>query len=196
MSASPATRPSLLLRLRDPRDGAAWSEFVDLYAPLIYGLARQRGLQDADAADVTQEALRAVALGAGKLEYDPSRGSFRGWLFTIARNKLRNFFAAQRHVVQGTGDSALHQWLQEQPSAAESAEWDVACEQRLFTWAANQVRSEFQEATWQAFWRTAVEGQKAAAVAAALGISTGAVYIARSRVLARLRARIREAQGE
>jgi RNA polymerase sigma factor (sigma-70 family) len=84
----PPTRASLLLRLRDPLDGAAWREFVDLYAPLVYGYARKQGLQDADAADLCQEVLRAVLTGVSRLEYDPNRGAFRNWLFTVVRRTL------------------------------------------------------------------------------------------------------------
>jgi Sigma-70 region 2 len=71
------TRPSLLLRLRDPRDGEAWTQFVDLYAPLVYGHARKYGLQNADAADLSQEVLSAVAGAVGRLEYDPQHGTFQ-----------------------------------------------------------------------------------------------------------------------
>lgn len=196
MSDAPTTRPSLLLRLRDPRDGVAWTRFVDVYAPLVYGFGRKHGLQDADAADLTQDVLRAVAASVGRLEYDPQRGSFRGWLFTIARNKLRNLLAARTRHVQGTGDTGVQQQLQEQPDDAETTAWDREFAQRLFAWAAEQVRGSFQETTWQAFWQTAVEGKKPGDVAAALGISIGAVYIARSRVLARLREQVQELQTE
>ncbi len=72
-----STRPSLLMRLRDPRDAAAWQEFVDLYAPLIYGWARKKGLQDADAADITQDVFRSLAGAASRIDYDPRRGGLR-----------------------------------------------------------------------------------------------------------------------
>ncbi len=196
MSDAPPTRPSLLLRLRDPRDGVAWARFVDVYAPLVYGFGRKHGLQDADAADLTQDVLRAVAASVGRLEYDPERGSFRGWLFTIARNKLRNLLASRQRHVPGTGDTGVQQQLQEHPDDAETTAWDRQFEQRLFAWAAEQVRGHFEDATWQAFWQTAVDGKKPSDVAASLGLSVGAVYIARSRVLARLREQIRELQAE
>src|SRR5919197_2744578 len=96
MTAPPLTRASLLVRLRDPNDADAWSEFVRLYAAVIYGFARKHGLQDADAADLTQEVLRAVAGAVGRLEYDPARGSFRGWLFTVVRNRLRDFLDGRK----------------------------------------------------------------------------------------------------
>src|SRR3954467_1636548 len=105
MHDSPATRASLLVRLRDAGDTGAWQEFVKLYAALIYGFARKRGLQDADAADLMQDVLRAVANASARLEYDPARGSFRSWLFTVTRNKLYNFLDGRRRQVLGSGRS-------------------------------------------------------------------------------------------
>lgn len=192
MAESPATEPSLLARICDARDGQAWTRFVEIYAPLIYAYARKHGLQDADAADVTQDALRAVARAIGRLEYDPEKGSFRGWLFTIVRNLLRNFGTSRQRQVVGTGDTSAQDLLEAQPAREDelAALWDQEYEQRLFTWAASQVKGGFEESTWQAFWQTAVEGNDAKAVAAALNLSVGAVYVSKSRVLARLRERI------
>src|SRR5689334_17260768 len=126
MGDSPLTRPSLLVRIRDPRDNQAWSQFVEIYAPLIYGFARKHGLQDADAADLTQEVLRAVAQTIRGLDYDPNRGSFRGWLFTVVRNKLRNFVSRRRSYDQGTGDTDAQNLLKEQPApeSDQAALWD------------------------------------------------------------------------
>src|SRR5579864_7281761 len=119
MPDSPTTRPSLLVRLRDPRDGVAWQEFVDLYAPLVYGWARRKGLQDADAADVTQEVFRGMAGAVANLEYDASRGAFRGWLFTVTRNKIRDFLASRQARERGSGATTMMQFLEEQPERAE-----------------------------------------------------------------------------
>src|SRR5213080_4789629 len=91
MAEIPPTRVSLLVRLRNPRDEAAWAEFVDRYAALVYGYARKQGLQDADAADLSQDVLGAVVTAIGALEYDPARGAFRNWLFTIVRRKLSDW---------------------------------------------------------------------------------------------------------
>jgi RNA polymerase sigma-70 factor (ECF subfamily) len=186
------------MRLRDSRDGPAWTQFVDVYAPLVYGYLRKHGLQDADAADLTQEVLRAVAGAAQSLEYDPARGSFRGWLFTVVRNKLRNFHTARRRHEQASGGSDARDWLEEQPGKddPQAEQWDREYEERLFHWAAEQVRGGFQEATWRAFWQTAVEGRSPSEVGEELGMSVGAVYIAKSRVLARLRQEIGHLQGE
>jgi RNA polymerase sigma-70 factor (ECF subfamily) len=196
MSDPAGTRPSLLIRIRDPRDDAAWSQFAGIYTPLVYGFARKQGWQDADAADLTQDVLRSVAAAISHVDYDPRRGSFRGWLFTVVRNKLRDFAAAQGRVVHGTGDTAAHQVLAEQPDRAtdELAEWETDYERQLFAWAAERVRGEVQESTWQAFWQTAVEGRSGQDVAAGLNISVAAVYLAKSRVMARLKLWIAEAR--
>jgi len=196
MSQSPNTRPSLLVRIRDPRDGLAWSQFVDIYAPLVYGYARKCGLQDADAADVTQEVLRSVSSAVKTLEYDPQRGSFRGWLFTVVRNKLRSLVASKAHKEQGSGDTGLHQLLQEQPAPEQDAEWDQEYERQVLNWAVAQVRSYFQDTTWQAFWQTAVEGKSGKEVAMTLKMSIAAVYLAKGRVMARLKEQIRQIQEQ
>jgi RNA polymerase sigma factor (sigma-70 family) len=196
MDDSPLTRPSLLVRIRDPRNAQAWSEFVDVYAPLVYGFARKHHLQDADAADLTQEVLRAVAGAVGRLNYDPERGSFRGWLFTVVRNKLRNFLTRKGRHCTGSGDSAAQDLLNSVPASTEdSSVWDLEYEKRVFGWAAKQVRGGFAESTWQAFWLTAVEGKEPKEAANALGITIGAVYIAKSRVLTRLKKKIEQLQG-
>src|SRR3954452_16053404 len=88
MAEIPTTRASLLIRLRDAADEAAWKEFIALYGPLVHNYARKQGLQAADAADLSQEVLRAVAGSVGRLRYDPGRGLFRNWLFSLARRKL------------------------------------------------------------------------------------------------------------
>jgi RNA polymerase sigma-70 factor (ECF subfamily) len=197
MNDSPATRASLLVRLRDRHDGEAWRQFVAVYAPLVYGFARKRGLQDADAADLMQEVLRAVAGASPRLEYDPRRGTFRGWLYTVTRNKLYNFLSGRRRRERGSGATGEQELLEEQAAPAEeSALWDREYERRLFSWAAERVRGEFQPATWQAFWQTAVEGKGAREAGAALGLSVGAVYVAKSRVLARLREEVRQLEAE
>ena len=192
MSEPTTTRPSLLVRLRDPMDERAWGEFVEIYGPLVRRLARQRGLQDADAADLVQEVFRAVASAIERYDPDPAKGSFRGWLSTIARNLIVNLLNAQRRHPRGTGDSEVRQLLEEQPApgAEESALFDVEYRIRLLHWAAERVRDEFSEAAWQAFWRTGVERQSAENAARDLGLTVGTVYQYKSRVVARIRREI------
>src|SRR5690349_14036236 len=181
MAQAPPTRPSLLVRLRDLQDREAWAQFVEVYAPLIYGYLRKRGLQDADAADLTQICLRQVAAHVGSLAYDPRRDSFRGWLFTIARNRLRNFRDQPRRLHQGSGDSGVQRLLESQaaPEPDEALEWEREYQGGLFAWAAEQVRPLVQEATWLAFWQTAVEGKPGKEVARELGLTVAAVYLAK-----------------
>jgi RNA polymerase sigma-70 factor (ECF subfamily) len=188
MCSSPATRASLLLGIRDPKDRVAWGEFVRLYAPLVHAYGRRRGLQDSDAADLTQEVLRCLARSAPGFRYDPARGSFRGWLHAVTRNALRKLAGRKPFPARGTGDTAVRQILEQQPDPSADGElWRREYQWNLFRWAAEKVRAEFREPTWQAFWRTAVLGEDIARVAEALGVSPGAVYIARSRVTARIR---------
>jgi RNA polymerase sigma factor (sigma-70 family) len=198
MAESPSTRPSLLVRLRDPQDERAWAEFVEIYTPLVHRLARQKGLQEADAADLAQEVFRAVAGAIDRWDPDPARGSFRGWLFRIARNLIVNLLIAQQRHPRGTGDTAVVRLLEEQPAppGEDSALFEGEYRRRLLAWAAEQIRGEFREATWRAFWLTGVEGRPAQEVAATLGLTVGAVYHNKSRVMARLRQRIEQVEGE
>jgi RNA polymerase sigma factor (sigma-70 family) len=197
MSEPPTTRPSLLVRLRDPMDSRAWSEFVEIYGPLIRQLARQRGLQDADAADLAQEVFRAVAGAIERYDPDPAKGSFRGWLSTIARNLIVNLLNAQRRHPRGTGDSEIQHLLEEQPAPAseQSVIFDTEYRRRMLDWAAERIRDEVAETVWLAFWRTGVEGQSAEEAARALGLSVGTVYQYKSRVVARLRREIERVEG-
>lgn len=196
LSQTLTTRPSLLVRLRDAEDSEAWRQFVELYASLIYRLARKRGLQDADAADVTQEVFHKVSTAIRKLEYDPRCGSFRGWLLTLARHGLHDFFARRKQQDKGSGDSDVQMRLEEQPCHEEEETfWDREYERRVFAWAVERVRPCFKEPTWQAFWQVAVEGKTSGEVSQALGMTVGAVYVAKCRVQTRLRAEIQELES-
>lgn len=185
------TRVSLLAKIRNLNDGLAWSEFVRLYAPLVHSYGVKNGLQDADAADLAQETLRLVMRAAPEFVYDPAKGTFRGWLFTIARNEIRKFANRQKRTAVGSGDSNVRELLETQPSPRwEEDEWDREYQLNLFRCAAEKVQGEFRENTWQAFWRTIIQHQEIETVARDLGLSVGAVYIARSRITARIRQEI------
>lgn len=189
MDEPQTTRESLLIRLRNAQDNRAWCDFVDLYSPVVYAFARRQGLQDADAADIVQEVLRSVA---GSLpNYDRQKGRFRNWLMAVVRHRLSEFWEARRREVSGSGDTRVLQHL-EQVAAGDDPEqlWDREYRQSVFHVAAARVRGEFAEATWEAFWQTTVEGKKTKDVAQSLGISEGAVYLARSRVTARLKKQV------
>lgn len=181
------TRASLLLRIRDPDDAKAWAEFVELYAPLLHAYAMKHGMQDADAADLAQDMLLQMLQSASEFAYDPARGSFRGWLLTVARNRLRkNFAAATRSAL--TGDSHVRRILESVPEETGEQAWDEdEHRRRLLRWATDRLREQVEPPTWHAFWRTAVLGESVESVSQALGLSPGAVYVARSRMTARLR---------
>lgn len=149
MAASPDTQPSLLVRIRDERDRESWSRFVELYAPAIYGFLQQQGLQDADAADLTQDVMASVAQAIKSFEYRPQRGRFRGWLFTVVKNRLRNFWRGEAKHPVAKGDTRAYQHLLEQPDEGSDAaeKWDREYERRLFSYAADQVRPSVQEST-------------------------------------------------
>jgi RNA polymerase sigma factor (sigma-70 family) len=158
----------------------------------VYGYARRRGLQDADAADLTQDVLQAVAAGMGRFRYDPDRGTFRGWLFTLVRHQLCRWATARRNQYEPTGDAGME--ALPAPKPEEENFWEQEFERQLLAKAVEQVRGRFQEGTWQAFWRTARLGQKAQNVARALGMSVAAVYMAKSRVLAEVKKQIQQLQ--
>jgi RNA polymerase sigma factor (sigma-70 family) len=185
MGANLETQPSLLLRLRDSGDDAAWSRFAAIYTPLIVAFCRGRGLSDPDAADVAQDVLKAIVGAIPRFSYEPERSSFRNWLFTVVRSKLNNFFAAQARQPRQAGETTVQHFTDNEPALEET--WHREYQANLVRWAAEQVRAEFKDPTWNAFWRTAILGQPAEQVAAELRLSVNALYIARSRVTTRLR---------
>ena len=198
MSTTPATQPSLLVRIRDQHDKDSRSQFVEIYAPLGDGFLRTHGLPDADAADLTQDVLGKVALAVKSFDYSAQRGSFRRWLFTIVRNRLRNFWRDRARQARGTGDTQTCEMLAQQPQQEDelAEKWDRAYQEQLFQYAADRVRGHFQESTWRAFWKTAVEGQAAKEVAEKLGMSVPAVLMAKGRVISKIKEQVRLAEGE
>lgn len=186
------TRPSLLLRLRDPRDTASWRTFVEIYAPLIYRYCRGRGLQDSDAADVGQEVLTQVARSMHTFTYQPERGRFRDWLGTVTRHKIARFVARRDRGERAVGGDVEAETLGEAVAPTSEAEWTAEFNTRLVQVALERVRPHFEAASWQAFTLVWVEHQPATKVARAVGLGIDAVYVAKSRVLKRLREEVLE----
>ncbi|MCA9213990.1 MAG: sigma-70 family RNA polymerase sigma factor [Planctomycetales bacterium] len=195
MSQSPPTRPSLLIRLRDSTDHDAWKQFVEIYTPLVYAYCRRRGLQDADASDLAQDVMQIISKRADAFDYDKSRGTFRGWLFTVTLNRLRDWAKKAERKEQGSGKSAVHQVLNEMPAKEAEDLWNKEHQWRLFQWAAERAKPSFRETSWNAFWLTAVEQKPAKEVAESLSISVGAVHIAKSRALAKIREIVDEVEN-
>lgn len=189
----PETRQSLILRLPDPRDLEAWDQFVAIYQPLVYRLARSRGFQDADACEIVQEVLLAVSKAVERWDPDTERGRFRDWLFCIARNLMINFLTRRNHRPVGTGDTRVAEMLNQKPDphSHSTRDFDDQYRREVFRWASSQVQRKVSKRTWQAFYRTSVEGHDMSVVATEFGMSVGAVHIARSRVLGRLRRIVR-----
>jgi len=189
MHDGPTTNASLVLRLRDCEDEAAWSEFVQIYQPLIRNLVRRKGFQEADAAELTQDVLLVVMRAVKRFEPDRQRGSFRGWIFTITRRLLINFLSSPARRLVGSGRTSVLERLLEQPNRneAESQVFDLELKRRLFEWAAKRVKEQVEPATWEAFWRTAVLAMPVTKVGHELGLKPGAVYVAKSRVMHQLR---------
>ena len=182
MNPTPETRASLLIRVRDPADQAAWCEFVEIYRPVILRLARQKGMQEADAEDVAQEVLAAVAKAVEQREHDRKRAKFRTWLHRVAHNAILNALTRGKPD-RGSGDSTLLAALNQHAShtGPDSDLLRLEYRREVFRWAVRQVREEFQQATWDAFWLTAVEERAVEVVAEELPKNPGAIYAAQPR---------------
>lgn len=181
----PDTRHSLILRLQNASDAAAWMEFCEIYEATTYRIARRFGFQDADAREVTQEVLLQVSRKICNFDIAQD-GRFRGWLSCIARNIAIDQLRKRQRTFT-TGSSFTNRLPHLVDSQDELSQFDYEARRQQFLWAANQVRRQVSPQAWQAFWLTAVEGTSGDEVARKLTMSVGAVYVARSRVLARVK---------
>lgn len=194
----PETRASLILRLPNAADVAAWDDFVSIYGPVIFRVARRHGLQPADADDLVQEVFAAVARSVSDWLNRTDRGSFRAWLLTIARNTAVNFLT-RRATRPFAGDGGQAERLLDkaaQEAGQLSSEFDLEYRREVFHWAAERVRSTVTEATWEAFRMTHVDEIPIAEASEQLDISVGNIYIARSRVMARLKELVQKFEEE
>lgn len=185
--SAPDTRPSLLLRIRDLEDREAWEEFEGLYRQVIHRMAIARGMQVADADDLTQQVLWSVSQAIDRFKIDNKRAKFRTWLRTIARRAIVNALArSPQDLAEGGSDvmAALHQ----QPARdGESKQLELDYRREVFLVAAAALQREFHPTTWQAFWETVVLDKSIDEVATRLGCSRGSIYTARCRVIQRLK---------
>jgi RNA polymerase sigma-70 factor (ECF subfamily) len=183
--ASPLTSPSLLLRIRDPADVVAWGTFVNLYAPLIYRYGRRRGLQDADAADMTQEVLARVARAVRDFSYDPERGRFRDWLGLLTHRELLTSQKKRGRQAEENGDSRGP--LDQVEAMAADSTWADEFHDYVLQAALRRIQPDFEPQTWNAFDLVWNRDRPAPEVARELGVPVATVYVAKSRVLKRLR---------
>ena len=188
MPEFPETVESLILKVRDPEDRAAWDQFEQLYRPVIFRIARAKGMQHADALDLVQQVLMSVASAIDRYEQRTESAKFRYWLSRITRNAILNALT-RRPRDRSSGGTALVEMLSEvpNPDAATDALIDLEYRRELFRRAAEQVRSEVAESSWLAFELTALQQQTIEVTAEQLAMSPGSIYAARSRIMRRLR---------
>ena len=192
MPEFPETSHSLIERVQDPANGAAWAEFLGIYQPVVYRMARRRGLQDADAQNVVQQVFASIARSIDTWEAETERPPFRAWLTTVARNAITNALTRKPRD-RAVGSTSVVQQLHELPAPEETTS-EVIREARreMIHWAAQQIHPEFTEQTWDIFWKTSIDGIAVTEVSASTGRSVGAIYVARHRVLTRLKEKVAE----
>jgi RNA polymerase sigma-70 factor, ECF subfamily len=189
LQPSSATPRSLLERVKAD-DAAAWDRLITLYAPLVFQWCRRSDLQEQDASDILQEVFQAVLTSIGRFRKESAGDTFRGWLHTITQNKVRDHFRRLGREPRGVGGTEAQNRLLQFPTPSPpepGSSVETSAEQQLIFRALDLIRHEFEERTWQAFWRTAIEDRAAADVAADLAMSPCAVRVAKCRVLRRLR---------
>ena len=182
------------MRLQGERNELAWTEFVSAYGPFLQGLIQRQGVPERHVPDVEQQVLAAITRSVHGWRDDGDPASFRRWLNRVARNVVLKFMARERRQIGGPGGTEWLESLAHVPDAA-AEERETEYEYELVVWAAEQVRGEFRETSWKAFWATLIEGRDVAEVAAELGLSPGSVYMSRSRLMARIRSKVREVMG-
>lgn len=184
-----ATSASLLDRLYDRSDGGAWQRLVDLYTPLIRGWLHRHGVTGSDADDLVQEVFSVVIKRFSDFQHNQRTGAFRTWLRTITFNCVRDFWKANRIRPTAPGGTDFGNYLEQlaDPANVLSQQWDREHDVYITRRLLDQLKAQFESTTWQAFQRVAIDGVAAADAAQELGMTTNAVFIAKSRVLARLR---------
>ncbi|MFO1043010.1 MAG: sigma-70 family RNA polymerase sigma factor [Planctomycetaceae bacterium] len=191
MPEFPETNLSLIARVKDLGDGASWMEFLGIYQPVVYRMARRRQLQEFDAQDVMQQVFLSISRSIER--WEPGEGRlFRAWLGTIARNAITKALA-RRPRDRATGTTSVAEALENLPEADVTAS-EITAEVRreIVRWATEQIRAEFSDAIWQVFQQTAIDGVPIADVAKSTRRSAGSIYVARFRVIARLKEKIQE----
>ncbi len=186
------THGSLLLRVRDPRDEEGWRTFYDIYAPLILRYAQARGLRPADAEEVLQECMTALARNMRNFEYTPEKGKFKGWLRSMVHHQVVNLHRKRRD--RQVGEEQLAILPDTDPSV--SAVWDTTWRMQRLSYCLEQVRSEVAPKTYEAFSRYVLDEWTVARVTEELGVSANDIYLAKSRITRRLKDKMLELLGD
>jgi RNA polymerase sigma factor (sigma-70 family) len=187
---SRSTHASLLIRLRNLHDAGAWQLFVSTYAPLIYRYCRRQGLQEADTSDVTQEVLSQVTRSIATFDYQPERGRFRDWLGAVVRSKLARHHQKRARLRTETSEHEVLETLDETLAAETDSEWVDDFNAHLLQVAFERIKADFEPTNWRAFEMVWIENKPAAEIASTLGMTPSALYVAKWRVLKRLREEI------
>ncbi len=186
------TRPSLLLRLRDRRDAAAWRTFDEIYRPMLQRFALACGLGHADAEDIVQQCLLAVGEHIENFEYDPTRGRFKSWLRTMVNNRVRNLLRDRRN---DRGDPAAMAGIAARETAPEEV-FDRLWLQEHLWHCLRLVQGEVEATTYEAFVRYVIEERSVEEVCAELGIRPNLLYTIKWRVTERIAGKMSELLGD
>ncbi len=176
----PLTRGSLLARLADPKDRAAWEEFVEVYGELVYRDVCRRGITDPDCDDVTQLVFVRLLAALPSFHYQPEKGRFRDWLGTVIRFEVSRYRRDNGRRKELATDPSF---LEHSVDAEADAEWSNAFQTRVLRVALERSRGKFEPQTWQAFLQVWANNRPVTEVAAEFGQSVDWVYVAKSRAL-------------
>lgn len=192
----PDTSESLIHRLKDPESTEAWNEFFTLYQPLLVNYFVKCGIERGDSEDLSQDVLLRIAKSAGGFTFDPEKGKFRSWLFTIARNIKNTYFSRQYRDPKLTSESVVLNNIPGPEKDTHEEYWNTEYRRHIFRWACQQIRKEASPKAWDIFWGSTVDEESVISLAEKHDISVGAAYAAKSRVAALVRAEIQRITGD
>jgi len=190
-SISPATRRSLILHLQNAQDDAAWRDFESVYESFLVRMIERRGVPLAHVGDVTNQVLAAIARSITQWKDDQQDASFRRWISRVARNVVMKYMSRERRHVSAVGGTDTLESLAQIPDPIDE-NLAKQYEHELIVWAAEQVKGEFIETSWKAFWQTMIDGRSVADVAETLSVTQGSIYMSRGRILKRIRDKVNE----
>ena len=189
------TRQSLIVRLKSEQNELAWRDFVCAYEGFLNRLVRRQGVPERHVQDITQHILLTIARSIDGWKDDGKTASFRRWLSTVSRNVVIRFMSRERKQARGIGGSDLMAQLRNVEDKPDEQHVRLY-QHELIVWAAEQVRHEFLETSWRAFWSTVIEERSVDEVASELNVTPGSIYMSRSRIMARIRKKVAEVEND